>query len=194
MQLSGSDTEVNIYKETTISGQSNFQSNDSFGTQSILENTGGTYCSLYWKASSANGQIYAGGSAMEIRTNTNHQMRFETGGYTQPATMTIDTNRDLTVHRTFDNNSDDRTKGNEELITNACETLSKLRPQLYDKKPDMENDDPTTWDKESGLIAQEIYYDATELRHLVYRSPELDEEGSSIPLPEMPTSINPSRP
>ena len=26
---------------------------------------------------------------------------------------------------------------NEELIENACETLSKLRPQVYDKKPDM---------------------------------------------------------
>ena len=45
------------------------------------------------------------------------------------------------------NASDDRLKENEELIENACETLSKLRPQLYDKKPDMENDDPTTWHK-----------------------------------------------
>ena len=70
-------------------------------------------------------------------------MSFKTGGYSQPATTTIDTTRDLTVH----NNSDDRTKENEELIANACETLSKLRPQLYDKKPDTENDDPTTWDK-----------------------------------------------
>ena len=32
--------------------------------------------------------------------------------------------------------SDDRLKENEELIENACETLSKLRPLLYDKKPD----------------------------------------------------------
>ena len=36
------------------------------------------------------------------------------------------------------------------------ETLSKLRPQLYDKKPEMENDDPTTWYKESCLIARNI--------------------------------------
>ena len=43
--------------------------------------------------------------------------------------------------------SDDRLKENEELIENACETLFKLRPQIYDKKPDMENDDPTTWHK-----------------------------------------------
>ena len=51
-------------------------------------------------------------------------------------------------------NSDDRWKENEIIIENACETLSKLRPQLYDKKPDMENEDPTKWYKESGLIAQ----------------------------------------
>ena len=57
----------------------------------------------------------------------------------------------------------------------------------------MENEDSTTWNKESGLIAQEIYYDAPELRHLVYRSPELDEKGNEIPLPEIPTSIDPSQ-
>ena len=90
--------------------------------------------------------------------------------------------------------SDDRLKGNEELIDNACETLSKLRPQLYDKKPDMENNDPTTWYKESGLIAQETYYDAPELRHLIHRGkPELDEEGNSILLHEIPTSIDPQQ-
>jgi hypothetical protein len=92
------------------------------------------------------------------------------------------------------NASDDRLKENEELIENACETLSKLRPQLYDKKPDMENDDPTTWHKESGLIAQELYYDAPELRHLVHKGkPEIDEEGNEIPLPEIPTSIDPQQ-
>ena len=92
------------------------------------------------------------------------------------------------------NSSDDRLKENEELIENACETLSKLRPQLYDKKPDMENDGPTTWHKESGLIAQEIYYDAPELRHLVHKGkPDLDEEGNEIPLPEIPTSIDPKQ-
>ena len=48
--------------------------------------------------------------------------------------------------------------------------------------------------KESGLIAQEIYYDAPELGHLVHRGkPELDEEGNSIPLPEIPTSIDPKQ-
>ena len=58
----------------------------------------------------------------------------------------------------------------------------------------MENDGPTTLYKESGLIAQEIYYDAPELRHLVHRGKQdLDEEGISIPLPEIPTSIDPQQ-
>ena len=128
---------------------------------------------------------------MMVRTNTNHKMQFKIGG--QSNTMTIDTNGNLTIHRTFYNNSDDRLKENAELITNACKTLSKLRPQLYDKKPDIDNDDSTTWNKESGLIVQEIYYDAPELRHLVYRSPETDEEGNIIPLPEIPTSLDPQQ-
>ena len=52
----------------------------------------------------------------------------------------------------------------------------------------MENDGPTTWYKESGLIAQEIYYDAPGLRHLVKRINKQTE-----PLPEIPTSIDPQQ-
>ena len=52
----------------------------------------------------------------------------------------------------------------------------------------MENNDPTAWYGESGLIAQEIYYDTPELRHLVYRGkPDTDEDN------EIPTSIDPSQ-
>ena len=51
----------------------------------------------------------------------------------------------------------------------------------------MENEDPTAWYKESGLIAQEVYYDAPELRHLVSRGE------SDTPLPEIPTSIEPQQ-
>ena len=98
------------------------------------------------------------------------------------------------VYKTTSNASDGRLKENEELIENVCDTLSKLRPQLYDKKPDIDNDDHTSWYKESGLIAQDMYYDAPELRHLVHRGKlELDEEGNSIPLPEIPTSIDPTQ-
>ena len=58
----------------------------------------------------------------------------------------------------------------------------------------MENDGPTTWHKERGLIAQESYYDAPELRQLVYKGkPETDEEGNEIPVHEIPTSIDPQQ-
>ena len=92
------------------------------------------------------------------------------------------------------NASDDKLKEHEELIKNVCDTLSKPKPQLCDKKPDMENNGPKTLYKESGLIAQDIYHDAPELRHLVHRGkPDLDEEGNGIPLHEIPTSIDPQQ-
>ena len=48
----------------------------------------------------------------------------------------------------------------------------------------MDSTDTTKWYKESGLIAQEVYYDCPELRHLVHRNGE-------EPLPEIPTSVDP---
>ena len=56
-------------------------------------------------------------------------------------------NNEIRHYKTLANSSDYRLKENEELIENVCETSPKLRPQLYDKKPDMENDDPTKWYK-----------------------------------------------
>ena len=58
----------------------------------------------------------------------------------------------------------------------------------------MENNDPTPWYKESGLIAQETYYDAPELRHSIHKGkPETDEDGNIIPLPEIQTSTDPQQ-
>nr|QBP06762.1 hypothetical protein OlV7_gene68 [Ostreococcus lucimarinus virus 7] len=66
------------------------------------------------------------------------------------------------------NYSDDRLKYNEKVITGAIQSLFKLRPEEYDKKPSLK---PThagqNWAHESGLIAQEIYYSAPEFRHIV---------------------------
>tara|TARA_Y100000022_G_scaffold200743_1_gene218323 strand:- start:5191 stop:7527 length:2337 start_codon:yes stop_codon:yes gene_type:complete len=75
--------------------------------------------------------------------------------------------------------SDDRLKKNEAYIENAIASLKKLRPQIYNKyecfTPNTSNNDISnnelylsdTYTTESGLIAQEVYYDAPELRHLV---------------------------
>jgi hypothetical protein len=77
--------------------------------------------------------------------------------------------------------SDDRIKTNEEYITNATETLLKLKPQIYDRHEKINEicDDPT---REAGLIAQDVYYDAPELRYLVSaRNDGIDDEPVNIP-------------
>tara|TARA_R110001599_G_scaffold294789_1_gene498938 strand:+ start:451 stop:1341 length:891 start_codon:yes stop_codon:yes gene_type:complete len=62
--------------------------------------------------------------------------------------------------------SDDRIKTNERYITNATQTLLKLKPQIYDKAVNLGCESKETR-VESGLIAQDVYYDTPELRHLV---------------------------
>ena len=61
--------------------------------------------------------------------------------------------------------SDDRLKKNETLITNASETIMKLSPQLYEKYNNF--DCSGDFMMESGLVAQDIWYNTPELRHLV---------------------------
>jgi hypothetical protein len=65
-------------------------------------------------------------------------------------------------------------KENEVLITNAMDTIMKLRPEIYDKKPDFTSTDTSTWQKETGIIAQDIWYGAPELRHLIQLGTHLD--------------------
>ena len=66
--------------------------------------------------------------------------------------------------------SDDRLKVNETMISNATDTIIKLKPQIYDKFEFIEDvhDTKNKPIRESGLIAQDIWYDAPELRHIVY--------------------------
>lgn len=64
----------------------------------------------------------------------------------------------------FDTTSDDRLKINKELIQNSTENLMKLKPKKYEKKSDFNTND---YLEESGLIAQEMYYETPELRYLI---------------------------
>jgi hypothetical protein len=63
--------------------------------------------------------------------------------------------------------SDDRIKNNEKRITNATETLLKISPQTYEKSDLFKNPTSNSYSLESGLIVQDVWYDAPELRHLV---------------------------
>ena len=77
--------------------------------------------------------------------------------------------------------SDDRLKTDEVLIKNATSTLMKLKPQTYNKHKNLPNsgdeqqidDAGIPYNKsamESGLMVQDLYYDAPELKHLVLLS------------------------
>jgi hypothetical protein len=82
--------------------------------------------------------------------------------------------------------SDDRLKENEEYITNGLDTIKKIKPEIYDKKNSMDSTDATKWGKESGVIAQQIWYDVPELRHLVELGDDASPSGS-VSIPEDPT-------
>ena len=68
--------------------------------------------------------------------------------------------------------SDDRVKTDEEFIIDALSTISKLRPQYYKKWDTIDKNNNYVY--ESGLIAQEVYYDVPELRHIVKVSGDIE--------------------
>ena len=92
--------------------------------------------------------------------------------------------------------SDDRIKEEEQLIENSTETLMKLRPQKYrkyQKTQEKHQEDllknPNAVNNsfvEAGLIAQEIYYQAPELRYIVKIDPNANPAENAI-IPDDPT-------
>jgi len=75
--------------------------------------------------------------------------------------------------------SDDRLKTEETFLQDALPTIMKLKPQTYRKHPFLPNDPQKVLTEnmtdmpsdlsqlETGLIVQDIWYDAPELRHLI---------------------------
>ena len=105
---------------------------------------------------------------------------------TSNPTSTLYVNGSLFYSSLTGGSSDDRIKKNEVYITNALETISKLKPQKYDKYMTEDSSDNTLqltdeFIEESGLIAQEVYYDVPELRHLVGVPEDADLSGNPIP-------------
>ena len=82
--------------------------------------------------------------------------------------------------------SDDRLKSNEILITNALGTINKMTPQIYNKHISFDNTTP--YKKESGLMAQDIYYNTPELRHIV--TLPFDENENDVTPDELPEGVN----
>lgn len=67
----------------------------------------------------------------------------------------------------YNNYSDDRIKFEETTITNALQTINKLNPVLYKKGKYIGDTDYSSMKLESGFVAQEVYNNVPEMRHLV---------------------------
>ena len=125
---------------------------------------------------------FIGGHHIDSYTDNGAGRRFYINYYNQQG---------VTLTR-FAITSDDRIKEEEKFIENATDTLLKLRPQTYIKYapiPDGSSIKPNfdlSGNFESGLIAQEIYYDAPELRHIVEIE---DDKGDKI----IPSSDDPQK-
>jgi len=92
---------------------------------------------------------------------------------------TNDGSNQVTIYAQASSFSDDRLKTDEEFITGATDTLMKLSVQKYKK---YENFELTGEYKiETGLIAQDIWYNAPELRHIIDLPVPADD---ILPLPE----------
>lgn len=147
-----------------LDNNTRFGSSVNFGGRIILKENG------FW----ARNEIITGSSSIS-------RVYFSPQDSTKPLYVIIQGN--LQVSGTYPS-SDDRIKNNEKVIENATETLMKLTPQIYDKYDNM--DCSGSYTTECGLIAQEVYYNAPELRHSVLLG--LDSSGEKIIPDEMDLS------
>jgi len=157
-----------------------------YGT-ALLDSGSGAYVRvgsnfLRVKGGSVSYLHFIGGHHIDSYTDNGAGRRFYINYYNQQG---------VTLTR-FAITSDDRIKEEEKFIENATDTLLKLRPQTYIKYapiPDGSSIKPNfdlSGNFESGLIAQEIYYDAPELRHIVEIE---DDKGDKI----IPSSDDPQK-
>ena len=110
---------------------------------------------------------YQNGMVIESSTTSSSDavLYVETVGQTQAFSVRGDGG--VYADNALEYSSDDRIKVEEQLITNATQTIKKLSPQIYTKLSNFEQNGGTPRNTESGLIAQEVYYNAPELCHLV---------------------------
>lgn len=147
-----------IIKTGASSGYIQLQPNNVLGML-VATNTPGTITLI-------NGAIYDNTYSLKVNGHIN-------------ATLNV-------IANAYGTNSDDRLKEYEVLITDATTTLKKLNPQTYLKKQSMDTADTTNAIEESGLIAQDIYYQAPELRHLINLADDAF-PAPSITIPSDPT-------
>ena len=123
-------------------------------------------------------QWYGNRETGETRANQ-HVWRFTaTNNSPTVSFLNLSADSNCTVRAaSFGSTSDDRIKSNETEIQDATTTLNKLKPVLYEQYGNTQKTgDPFN---NAGLIAQQVYYDAPELRTMI----SLNEDYTPYDLP-----------
>ena len=135
-----------------------------------------------------NGSLYATSTFFGPNDGYWTKMYFGSGhgSQTRLYLRASDDNDEVTIFAANSSFSDDRLKTDEEFITGATDTLMKLSVQKYKKYQNF--DLSGNFKEETGLIAQDIWYNAPELRHIIDLG--LDVSGNKVqPLP-LPEGVN----
>jgi len=108
--------------------------------------------------------VTGGGGVTGVSNTSSGNVKF-----TENTEITGDLNvaGNISVAGVLKHTSDDRLKINENKIETALADINKLTPEIYNKT-DLTNSDVPIMTKESGLIAQDIWYNTPSLRHLVH--------------------------
>jgi hypothetical protein len=106
-------------------------------------------------------------SGAEFKSNTNNALFISSIRTFSSATAVVLYHNGSEV---FKNSSDDRVKDGETFIKDAVKTIFNLKPQTYDKRGTLDKTD-SIQSHESGFMAQDIWYDTPELRHMVRLPP-----------------------
>jgi hypothetical protein len=162
-----SDSEPTITVLDVSGGTVNMLQNTMDISSGVVDISGTTWINR-GQSSATIADAYQGALIIESNKTTSSDavIHVETTGQTQAFSIRGD--GALYSDNALQYSSDDRRKINEQHITNATETMKKLSPQIYTKLNDLVENGGTGTKTESGLIAQEIYYNASELRHLIH--------------------------
>ena len=139
----------------------------SAGNDSITYYGPNSSWSSYLAVGAANDKTIANNTAIAQCITTNGNLHLDAAA-TRSMYLNHYSGNAVYYQSTVIHGSDDRLKSEEELITNATDTLLKLNPQKYKKAYTLREDESREPFTESGLMAQDVWYDAPELRHLVH--------------------------
>ena len=112
------DASNNLLLDANSSGVSTLRNlsvlvNATNATSTLTNTSGGGFASFYLTAATVTGQLFVGGGAMVLATNTNNPMRFATNRFVNLTSLTIEASGQVVCNSSMCNTSDSRLKDNQ---------------------------------------------------------------------------------